>query len=88
MMKAETFEAIGGYDSTYKYAQDYDMLFRVYSRGSRMGQSSVPLYHRKLSGSQLTTKFRAQQLSFGASVKKKWRKALLNNSGYGALVKV
>jgi glycosyltransferase involved in cell wall biosynthesis len=66
--RADRIKAIGGYDTTFRYAQDYDLYLRCIRSGLRFGCIPEVLVERHYSGDSITVRKRRVQIlcSFAA----------------------
>lgn len=62
MTRRDLIQALGGYDETKQYAEDYDLWWRL-SKLSKLSSLSVPLLYRRLDDSpRISKRYRKQQL--------------------------
>ena len=68
MMRRDVLESVGGYDESYRYAQDYDLWLRL---AERCEVANLPeyLYCWRKSGSSVTAAMRGEQEQSAARAK-------------------
>ena len=74
MMRAEACRKLGGYDETFKTAQDMEFWMR-FARAGKLGMVSAPLIERHITSTSISAKRRWRQ--FYDALRARWR----HNSG-------
>ena len=54
MFRREVFEAIGGFDESFRHSEDMDLLVRMREHGVRIEVLSAVVLHRRYHGDQMT----------------------------------
>ncbi|MGF1634973.1 MAG: glycosyltransferase family 2 protein [Phycisphaerae bacterium] len=80
LLRREAFDAVNGYDETYRYAQDYDLMTRLYAAGRDVGILEMPLLrYRRCSGS-ITRAHGGEQARLAEGIRRRYRTWLLGRA--------
>ena len=69
LMRKSILDEVGGYDESFRYAQDYKLIYDIFEKGYRVKYIKEPLYRTRKPEGSISVKCREKQLQYGRQLR-------------------